>query len=510
MSIGVTEIVIISAVCLSTAGVTLSGLAIWSRYNRSAAQGPGSGVVIRCLKGRMVDADSDFLHLLTQRGWDGSITRLRDFFAFRFRGLPSDFPGDDATLDMTFVARNAADLVELHVVRRKDVLTVSLISPVGVPDVRDHVARYRKHTHWISDLVAQSSPHPIWVTDDCDEVIWANRAYLSLIRDLGHAGGDEVSILRGLDPARSLPDREQRRYQLTFSDGRPDCWVDVSTAARDGTLMHHATDVTAVVQAEAAQRTFVQTLTKTFAQLSTGLAIFDRTRRLALFNPALVDMTGLSAEYLSGRPSYLSFFDKLRDEDIMPEPRSYASWREKIFDLITAAENGRYQETWTLSSGHTYRVTGRPHPNGAVAFLVEDISAEVMLTRRFREQLDMSQTVIDSLDDAVAVFSPQGMLSYTNEAYRDLWGDPDERQTLDVSVNEVSRHWQSHSEPSPVWGDFRDFVVGFEERADWEASVQLRNGGMVDCLFRPLAGGASLAIFKSAQPARAVAYRGVG
>lgn len=67
--------------------------------------------------------------------------------------------------------------------------------------------------------------------------------------------------------------------------------------------IYHAVDVNAVVKSEIAQRNFVQTLAKTFAQLSIGLAIFDRNGQLALFNPALIDLTELPAEFLSGRPT---------------------------------------------------------------------------------------------------------------------------------------------------------------------------------------------------------------
>jgi hypothetical protein len=41
------------------------------------------------------------------------------------------------------------------------------------------------------------------------------------------------------------------------------------------------------------------------------------------------------------------------------------------------------------------RVTGRPHPNGAIAFLFEDISQEVSLTRRFRTDLDLDRGILD-------------------------------------------------------------------------------------------------------------------
>ena len=82
--------------------------------------------------------------------------------------------------------------------------------------------------------------------------------------------------------------------------------------------------------AERQARVFVQTLSKTFAQLSTGLAIFDRSRKLVMFNPALMDLTKLSAAFLSGQPDLNAFLDRLRDSGVLPEPKNYASWREEV------------------------------------------------------------------------------------------------------------------------------------------------------------------------------------
>jgi hypothetical protein len=73
-------------------------------------------------------------------------------------------------------------------------------------------------------------------------------------------------------------------------------------------------------------------------------------------------LLGLSPEYLSARPTLLSFFDNLRDHQIMPEPKNYRSWRESMAELVNAASEGSYLETWSLPSGLTYRVSGRPHP----------------------------------------------------------------------------------------------------------------------------------------------------
>ena len=172
--------------------------------------------------------------------------------------------------------------------------------------------------------------------------------------------------------------------------------------------------------------------TKTFADLPTGLAIFDRERNLQLFNPALIDLTGLSAGFLTGRPTLFDFLDKLRDARMVPEPKDYRSWRQQMNNLEAAAATGHHVETWSLPGGQTYRVTGRPHPDGAVAFLFEDITSEISLTRKFRAELTLGAHVLDGLEDALAVFSPSGQMLLSNRSYVALWGEKSETLALSL------------------------------------------------------------------------------
>ena len=57
---------------------------------------------------------------------------------------------------------------------------------------------------------------------------------------------------------------------------------------------------------------------------------------------------------------------------------------------------------------------GRPHPDGAIAFLIEDISAEVALTRNYRAELEMGQALLDVVEDGFAVFSSSGIMMFCN------------------------------------------------------------------------------------------------
>lgn len=350
-----------------------------------------------------------------------------------------------------------------------------------------------------AEEICQTSPYPMWRVDDEGEITWSNHAYQTLARDVGQPLEDAIYPVLKF-PNAGGAQRRSRASAVIADSGRA-AWFDVSgTPVRSGTI-YHAANIDAVIQAEIAQRNFVQTLAKTFAQLATGLAIFDRKGQLVLFNPALIDLTGLPAEFLSARPELITFFDRLRDERSMPEPKNYATWRQGIQEMVKAASKDGYQETWTLESGHTYRITGRPHPDGAVAFLIEDISAEISLTRNFRAELELGQSVLDAFDEAIVVFSSAGVLTFCNEAYRKMWSVDPESSFADTTILDSIRTWQSMCKPTPAWGDLRDFVMKVNERAPWDATLDSLAGKSINLRVSPIASGATSIRFEVAEPA---------
>ncbi|MDA7963797.1 PAS-domain containing protein [Ruegeria sp.] len=346
-------------------------------------------------------------------------------------------------------------------------------------------------------LAMDKAPYPVWLLGHDTKVRWCNAAYVSLVRK---ARGQDADLTAPLFPAQvdeaSLG--RKTRMSITAGDNGAKLWFDLTHVEQDQGHLFYAMDINAIVEAETAQRKFVQTMTKTFAQLSIGLAIFDRNRQLALFNPALIDLTTLPPDFLSCRPSLSSFFDRLRDQHMMPEPKNYRSWRRQMNDLLEAAQDGNYQETWSLPSGSVYSVSGRPHPDGAVAFLFEDITAEITLTRRFRSEMDLMQSILDKLADAVVVFADDGSLAFTNHAYQTLWGEGDEAGFEPVTVLDVTRKWQDHCVATPVLGEIRDFVEMRDNRAEWAADIQMRDGAQITCTVSPMQNGATIIRFATA------------
>jgi PAS domain-containing protein len=340
------------------------------------------------------------------------------------------------------------------------------------------------------------APILVWRERTDGAVIWANANYLLLASDMLPSGEDLAWPLpRLFERTASNQGATGQRQKLHFPDGRT-AWFDLISVSGDSERKLYALPADSAVQAETTLRDFMQTLTKTFAHLPIGLAIFDNKRNLQLFNPALLDLTGLAPDFLSMRPSLLSVLDAMRERKMVPEPKDYGSWRRQIVDFERAAAAGVYEETWNLPGGQTYRVIGRPHPNGALALMLEDISNEITRTRRFHADLELGQSVIDSMDEAVAVFSPSGMLVMTNAAYSRLWAHNPVETLGEGGIAVLSKHWRSKSATSPIWAEAEDFVATMGDRENWQGSARLLDGRLIACRFTPLAGGATLIGFK--------------
>jgi PAS domain-containing protein len=429
-------------------------------------------------------------------------TRLLGLLGPRFPGLSAALEGlpETGTLDRTAEQGN----LHLRAEMRGTLVRLTLIDPdapeaaVGI-DAQSLDAMERE----LSALraIAEQTPFLIWRQAPDGQITWVNRTYLETAERLNGPGAAGVWPPPALfETARvtGAPRTGTRRLSLPHAGtGRVD-WYECHAAPLGPDTLFTAVDVNATVTAEEQLREFMQTLTKTFAHLTIGLAVFDRGRQLALFNPALTDLSGLPIDFLTGRPTLFGFLDKLRERHMIPEPKDYKSWRRRLVELEAAATDGSYAETWSLPHGQTYRVTGRPHPDGAVAFLFEDISSEISLTRRFRAELEIGQSALDTIEDAIVVFSSGGILIFSNGAYHDLWGEDPETSVSDIDILRAMRRWMERSAPTPVWGDLRDFVTRPQDRSDWSADVRLKDGRAMTCRVVPIASGATLVRFQVA------------
>ena len=340
-----------------------------------------------------------------------------------------------------------------------------------------------------------------WAVDADGRVVWSNAAYLDLVARCEGPDAARGWPLRALFPiGKGQPSGRCRR--AVRDRAGTEMWFEITVSAAESGLRHvHALSLDAVIRAEDSLRTFIQTLTKSFAYLPTGLAIFDRQGQLALFNPALIDMTGLDATWLSRRPRIADFFDALRDRRHLPEPRDYKAWRDGLAGIGREDGAGVYQESWSLPGGATYRVTARPQGDGAVTLMLEDITADLAATRRHREERDAMARLLDDLDDGIVVFDARGERILANGAATAIWRD--DGGDLPVTLDACIAYWKAQTRPSGVWGELRDMRAAPRAmRAPWTGTLAREGRGTLEMSVTPLPGDRVALGFRDAERAR--------
>jgi PAS domain-containing protein len=493
--------ILLALVSLGSALIALLLLPYLPRVgHRFAADAAGSDLVFLFDDEQMIDATPEGRRFL-----EGGPAGLSDWQRFCALVVPR-FPGFADR--MARLPQNGSALMteaggeaQISATWLDGVTRVTLLLPTraeggGLPDAQS-LAAMTAELATLRDVV-EAMPTPAWQRDEAGGVAWANSAYLDLVRE--RQGGD-ASLTWPLPALFSPPAADGRtphREILRIGEDE-ERWFDCVSVVTHGTPLHFALPADATVRAETALRNFVQTLTKTFAELPIGLAVFNRSRELVLFNPAMSELFNLEPEFLTARPTLVSVLDRLRETRMMPEPKDYRSWREAILRLERDARDGVYSDTWTLPSGQIYRVTGRPHPDGAVAFLFEDISAEMSLTRRFRGEIETGQAVIDSFDEAIAVFSSAGILTMSNIAYAELWGDDPLLVMGTTDIATATAQWQAQCVENGR-DDAADLARHIRQRQVWSGEMQSRDGTRLTCRTKPIAGGAMLVTFQAMTP----------
>lgn len=428
---------------------------------------------------RLVDASGPARALLSRLGGTSDCQKLAGWIGAHFGDMPSlqeELSREGKAELLGNVGLGSARL-RLRAERLSNgVLRIEIVDPQAESSgiVVDALSQNAMESELdILRRAVDGAPLMVWQQDTEGRITWANRMYLEEVES--RAAGESLWPMPRLievDWPAGIELTAPRRAEL---DGKGDKrFFECYARPHERGMMVFAMPADAEVRAEQSLREFVQTLTKTFAGLPIGLAIFDRERHLQLFNPALIDLTSLPTGFLTGRPTLYGFLDRLREARMVPEPKDYRSWRRQIANLESAAATGLHVDIWSLPNGQTYRVTGRPHPDGAVAFLFEDISAEMARTREYREELSLSALLLDSLEEAVALFGPDGKLLLSNRAYAEMWGEPS------ATLAQALRIWRIRNGETPAYAKLREHLEAATQGMSATSVGQGRSGLIMD------------------------------
>lgn len=291
-------------------------------------------------------------------------------------------------------------------------------------------------------------------------------------------------------------DVQRSRIEIAVGDEAETTSLHVTEILReDGSRIGFGTDAGSVAAAERTLARFMQTTTEIFAHLTVGLAIFDRNQALALFNPALVEIWNVAPTWLARRPTLRDILDELRAHRRLPEVEDFHSWRAGLQRLFENTDAADYEELWHLADGSKLQVLARPHPNGGLSFIFDDVTERMRLEQRYRHSIDLRRATLDGLAEGVAIFGANGRLLFVNEAFHRTWNTDGQSVTPAMHVRELIAFCSGVAHAPAVWRKLHGFITGEEKRKSWCTRLGTEDGRVLTARFAPLPDGSTLAVF---------------
>lgn len=342
-------------------------------------------------------------------------------------------------------------------------------------------------------------PNPVWMRDSGGDLVWVNQSYLRAVEcpDCDQAIRQKIELLdrdsrEAAAKARATGAVWRERTNAVVAGARHT--LDVIDVPGPILSMGVATDLSEIEAVRTDLELQMQAHARTLDQLTTGVAIFDRAKRLVFHNAAWRQIWSLDPAFLEQRPTDGEILDHLRATRKLPEQADFRAWKAGILAHYTSLEPT--ESGWYLPDGRTLRVVVNPNPQGGVTYLFDDVTERFHLESQYNGLIRVQGETLDSLREGVAVFGTDGRLKLANPAVAQIWRMEAGALAQQPHIDELTRGWSQLAPDQAGWTEIRALVAGLQDaRRGCEHRFARRDGSFIDCAAAPLPDGATLITF---------------
>ncbi len=347
--------------------------------------------------------------------------------------------------------------------------------------------------------ILDALPIPVWLRDRKSSLVWGNRAFLSATgaNDVDAANREQVALEKTeRDLATSARTQHQpleaKRFAVVNGQRRALALTEVPIEAG---VVGTASDVTEVAAGEARLQQHIDAHTDTLDKLATAVAIFDRDQKLSFYNRAFARLWNLPETWLDIHPSDGEVLDRLREGRKLPEQRDYQGWKRERLALYQTAREYPSEELWHVPGGKTLRVVAQPHPFGGLTFLYEDVTERITLESSYNTLIKVQSATLDTLQEGVAVFGPDGKLKLHNAAFGKIWNLSAKDLTGEPHVRAIAAACADKFGDGAVWERLiQNIVSGANVQRDM-GEIERNDRSILSLSLSPLPDGATLVTF---------------
>lgn len=350
-------------------------------------------------------------------------------------------------------------------------------------------------------FLLEAMPVPIWIRGRDLSLTWANRAFLAATGtgSLANARKSNPRIVRAerdlVETALEGKDvLGERRYSVI--DGRRRALsVDILRLPSER-VAGVALDVTESAQAEGQLHLAAEAQADMLDRLGTAMAVFGADRKLASSNKAFARLWDFEETWLDTHPALEDIFDRLRETRRLPEQRDFQNWQREHLAMFDG-ESGQIDEAWHTPGGVNVRVKAFPHLLGGVFYLFEDISETLRLSTQLHLLTGIQRATLDAVEDAIAVFGPDGKLKTHNAAFAKLWKFSAQELAAEPHLAMIAQMAAARTGRDGIWNMIAAGITSPEPPRYGQWGRMLRADGRVLALsFTRLPHGAALVLFE--------------
>jgi signal transduction histidine kinase len=346
---------------------------------------------------------------------------------------------------------------------------------------------------------AAAIPAPVWARRANGTLSFANNAYAIATE----AASPAEAITRNLD-LLDTPDRQDMvrslSQQSAFAKRLPVVIrgerkiFDVQAVALRSGSAGIAIDASEASSLRASLQRMADAHRRTLDRLSSGVAVFDASQRLAFYNDSYRRLWDLDIPFLDSHPTDSAILDRLRATRKVPEQSDFRQWKGRLFEAYTSTE--ATSDQWHLPDGRTMRVITTPNPEGGVTYLFDDATESLDLERQFDALIRVQRATLDNLAEAVAVFGSNGRARLSNPAFALMWNLSPDLLLQEPHISLVQESCQPLFDDPEIWQALSVAITSIDNRTTTALRFDRKDGSVLDCMTMPLPDGATLVTFQ--------------
>ncbi len=355
-------------------------------------------------------------------------------------------------------------------------------------------------------------PHPVWIRNTNQEIIWCNVAYAKIIdarpseviskqveiisQDRKKKPGDKEKLF-GQDLARSalenLRTKTVKAHEVIGGKRRLIKISEIPIKARQITV-GMAEDMTEeerildeIKNNQSANRALLE-------QLRSSIAIFGADHRLEFYNSSYAQLWGFEDGWLNTQPKLGDIMEKLRETRRLPEQADFRSFKKSWLDMFTDLIDP-HDEMLYLPDGSALRMLVVPHKLGGVMMTFEDVTSRLALESSYNTLIAVQKETLDNLAEAVAVYGGDGRLRLWNPSFGTLWNlDPESLEGNPHVTRIVDRLSKFFNEAE--WQEVQEHFIALAlDRSMNEGRIERSDECLIDYATVPLPDGGVLVTF---------------